>query len=58
MANCQLAPPDLMVCAENVAVNRKAFKEAYTDFATVMQLTDKDDTIRVATLKTVMGREC
>ena len=58
MANCQLPPPDPMVCAGNVAVNWKAFKEAYTDFATATQLNDKDDTIKIATLKTVMGREC
>ena len=58
MANCQLPPPDPMVCAGNVAANWKAFKEAFNDFATATELTAKDDAIQAATLKTVMGREC
>ena len=58
MVNCKLPLPDPMVCAGNVAVNWKAFKEAYTNFATATQLTDKDDKIQAATLKMVMGREC
>ena len=58
MANCQLPPPDPMVCAGNVAANWKAFKEAFSDFATATELTAKDDAIHAAMLKTVMGREC
>ena len=38
--------------------NWKVFKEAYNDFATATQLTEKDDEIQAATLKTVMGKEC
>ena len=58
MANCQLPPPDAMVCTGNVAANWKVFKEAYNDFATATELTAKDDEIQAATLKTVMGKEC
>ena len=58
MANCQLPPPDAMVCTGSVAENWKIFKEAYNDFATAMQLTTEDNKIQAATLKTVMGKEC
>ena len=58
MANCQLPPPDAIVCTGNVATNWKIFKEAYNDFATATELTNKDDEIQAATLKTVMGKEC
>lgn len=58
MANCQLPPPDAMVCTGNVAANWKVFKEAYSDFATATELTNKDDEIQAVTLKTVMGKEC
>ena len=36
----------------------KVFKEAYIDFATVTQLTEKVDEIQAATVKAVMGKEC
>ena len=58
MANCQLPPPDVMVCTGSVAENWKIFKEAYNDFATATQLTIKDNKIQAAMLKTVMGKEC
>ena len=58
MASCQLPPPDAMVCTGSVATNWKIFKEAYNDFATATELTNKDDEIQAATLKTVMGKEC
>ena len=45
-----------MVCTGSVAANWKVFKEAYIDFATATQLTEKTDEIQAATLKTVMGR--
>ena len=58
MANCQLPPPNAMVCTGNMAENWKVFKEAYADFATATELTNKDDVIQAATLKTIMGKEC
>ena len=47
-----------MVCTGNTATNWKVFKEAYTDFATATELTNKDNEIQAVTLKTVMGKEC
>ena len=41
-----------------MAENWRVFKEAYADFATATELTNKDDVIQAATLKTVMGKEC
>ena len=58
MANCQLPPPDVMVCTGNAAANWKVFKEAYDEFATATELTGKGEEIQAATLKTVMGKEC
>ena len=58
MANCQLPPPNAMVCTGSVAENWKLFEEAYNDFAMPTQLTTKDNKIQAATLKTVMGKEC
>ena len=58
MANCQLPPPDMMVCTGNMAENWKVLKKAYADFAMATELTNKDDAIQAATLKTVMRKEC
>ena len=58
MANCQLPPPDAMVCTGIAAANLRVFKEAYTDFAIATELTGKEEGTQVATLKTVMGKEC
>ena len=55
MANCQLPPPDAMVCTGSVAENWKVFKEAYNDFTTATQLTKKDDEIQ-ADIKDCHGK--
>ena len=47
-----------MKCTGNLSENWKIFEEAYTDYATATGLTGKEDTIQVATLKTLMGKEC
>lgn len=47
-----------MQCTGDVAINRRSFKEAYTDYATTTELHKKDKTIQACTLKTVMGKEC
>ena len=47
-----------MKCSGNIAENWKIFQEAYTDYAVATELTGKEDTIQVATLKTLMGKEC
>jgi len=38
MVNCQLPPPNPMVCTGNLAENWKAFKEAFNNFTTATQL--------------------
>lgn len=58
MATYQLPAPDPMLCTGDVATNWKSFKEAYTDYATAIELYKKDKAIQAATLKTVMGKEC
>ena len=47
-----------MVYTRNMAENWKVFKKAYADFATATELTNRDDVIQAATLKTIMGKEC
>ena len=58
MANCQLSPPDAMVCTGNAAANWRVFKEAYTNFATASELTGTEEDMQAATFKIVMGKEC
>ena len=58
MATYYLPPPEPMVCTGDVAANWQVFKEAFTDYATATQLTEKEATIQAATLKTIMGKEC
>ena len=58
MALFQLPPPDPMKCSGDLAQNWKIFREAFTDYAMAMQLTDKSNKVQVATLKTVIGTEC
>ena len=58
MATYQLPAPDPMLCTGDVATNWKSFKEAYTDYATAIELHKKDKAIQAATLKTVVGKEC
>ena len=58
MATYQLPSPDPMQCTGDVATNWRSFKEAYTDYATAIELHKKEKTIQAATLKTVMGKEC
>lgn len=42
----------------NLAKNWRVFEEDFMDYAIATKLTGKDDTIQVATLKTLMGKEC
>ena len=58
MVSYQLPPPEAMICMGDVVMNWKIIKEAYEDYATATKFTSKDDTIQVATLKTVMGKDC
>ena len=58
MATCQLPAPGPMQCTGNIATNWKSFKEAYIDYTTAIELNKKAKSIQVATLKSVMGKEC
>ena len=58
MAAYQLPPPDPMNCNGDVATNWKVFRDAYQDYAIATELSEKDQAIQAATLKTVMGKEC
>ena len=50
--------PDALICTGFAAANWKVYKEAYNDFATTTEQTDKGKEIQTATLKMAMGREC
>jgi hypothetical protein len=58
MATYQIPAPTPMHCGSNTEENWKLFQEAYEDYAIATELTEKDKTVQVATLKTVMGQEC
>lgn len=58
MANYHLPVPEPMQCTGDVATNWSSFKEAYIDYAMATELHKKEKPIQVATLKTVMGKEC
>jgi len=47
-----------MKCSGNLAENWKIFREVFTDYAVATELMKKDDGIQVATLKSVMGKDC
>ena len=58
-AGQQLPVPEPMQCTGDVATNWKVFREAYADYAMATELGKKEKAVRqVATLKTVMGKEC
>ena len=58
MATYQIPPPAPMECNGDVATNWKIFRDAYKDYATAAQLSDKGEEVQAATLKTIMGKEC
>ena len=59
MATYQIpAPPPMSCGGNNVEENWKAFQESYEDYSIATELTEKDNTVQVATLKTLMGPEC
>lgn len=53
-----LPPPGPMDCKGDVVSNWKYFKRSYTDWEIAIGLINRDMNIRLATLRTVMGREC
>ena len=47
-----------MNCNGDVATNWKVFRDAYQDYAIAVELSEKNQAVQAATLKTVMGKEC
>ena len=58
MAQSLIPPPEKMVIDGDVAGNWQYFKDSYTNYATATELDKKEATIQVATLLSVMGKEC
>ena len=58
MASYPIPPPEPMKCSGDLAENWAIFQEAFSDYATATELNKKDDEIQVATLKSVMGKDC
>ena len=58
MAGQQLPVPEPMLCTGDMATNWKVFWEAYADYTMATELRKKEKAVQVATLKTVMGKEC
>ena len=58
MASYQLPVPRPMSCKGNTELNWKTFRDEYDDYVTATGLVKKDNTVQVATLRTLMGPEC
>ena len=58
MAQNLIPPPDKMVIDGDVSGNWEYFREAWRYYAVATELTKKDKAVQVATLLTVMGKEC
>ena len=53
-----IPPPSPMVCSGNLEQNWAFFKESWLDYRTAVSLGEKDETIQIATLRSIMGMEC
>ena len=58
MVSYPIPPPESMKCSGDLTKNWAIFREAFSDYATTIELNKKDDEIQVATLKSVMGKDC
>ena len=58
MATYQIPPQSPIECNRDVATNCNIFWDAYKDYTTAMRLSDKGEEFQVATLKTIMAKEC
>ncbi|XP_072035931.1 uncharacterized protein [Amphiura filiformis] len=58
MATYQIPLPKHMICKGNLEENWKTFSEDWNDYLVATELSGKDKTIQVATLRTAMGIEC
>ncbi len=53
-----ISPPVSMVCRGNLAGNWEFFRMQWEDFEIATGLSAKTDKIRIATVRSVMGKEC
>ena len=58
MAQSLLQTPEKMVVEGDIAGNWQFFKDSWSNYAVATGLTEKDKKIQVATLLTVIGKEC
>ena len=58
MAQSLIPPPEKMVIDGDIAGNWQFFKDSWDNYAIATGLDKKDKTIQVATLLTVMGKDC
>ncbi|XP_033126807.1 uncharacterized protein LOC117124619 [Anneissia japonica] len=59
MAMNQIPPPEPMNCEkDDLENNWQFFRESFEDYRKVTQLDKKDESVQVATLKSVMGKQC
>lgn len=58
MATYQIPSPEPMCCTGELPINWKLFRESFEDYATATELNTKSPVIQVATIKSVMGKEC
>ena len=56
--NFLISPPEKMVIDGDVAGNWEFFKDAWNNYAIAVELSKKDNAIQVATLLSVMGKDC
>ena len=56
--NFLISPPEKMVVDGHVAGNWEFFKDAWNNYAIAVELSKKDNAIQVATLLSVMGKDC
>ena len=58
MAQSLIPPPEKMVIDGDTAGNWQYFRDSWDNYATTTELEKKDKTVQVATLLSVMGKEC
>jgi hypothetical protein len=58
MARTSIPPPQSLEMTGDMATNWEAFRDSWDNYAIATELTKKPDAVVVATLLTVMGKEC
>lgn len=58
MATSNFPVPDMMEIRGDLRVNWNFFQSQWENYEIATQLNQKDDTVRVASLLSIMGKEC